>query len=164
MQAPSPRHCTRPRVSIGSPALLLLATTALVAGCVTTRERMPTPPPAPAPEAAAPRPKVVTVPQLQDMVELGTTIPVMFGEIQGSGTVYRLTLKQAKDLRASGMPASVMSYLESTYQHAVQQNPALASSNEHWTEIDGYWDGGLPFGGPNDWVAGAPAPGELLRR
>jgi hypothetical protein len=145
--------CRRPRRS--TPTLLLAAALALGA-CAARREA----PPAAVPEA---RPEVLTVPALQDMVEQGEPVNVLYARIQGSGTVYRLTTKQAKDLRADGMPASLLSLMELTYQHAVQKNPALASSNEHWHEIDGYWYGGLPYGWPRDWVVGAPRPGEVLR-
>ena len=90
------------------------------------------------------------------MLDQGTTIPVIIGEIEGSGTVYKLTLMQAKDLRAEGMPASVMSLIEMTYDDAIRRNPALATSDEHWTNIDGYWYGGAPFGWPPEWLTGRP--------
>jgi len=45
----------------------------------------------------------------------------------------------------------------------VKAHPELATSNARWTEIDGYWYGGLPYGWPREWVVGAPRPGALLR-
>lgn len=140
-----------------APTLVLLTVGAvLLAACAAKRERAAVP-------AEAARPKVVTVPQLQNMAELGTTPAVIYSEIEGSGTVYRLTTLQSRNLRASGMPAGVLSFMELTYQHAVQTNPDLARSDAQWTEIDGYWYGGLPFGWPREWVVGAPRPREMLR-
>jgi hypothetical protein len=108
------------------------------------------------------RPKVVTVPELATMAELGTPPSVMMGKVQASGTVYRLTPEQSKGLRAAGMPASLISYMELTYLHAVEQNPSLRQSDAKWTLIDGYWYGGTPYGWPREWVIGAPRVGEPL--
>jgi hypothetical protein len=119
---------------------------------------------APAPAtASASRPAVLTVSELQDMVDNGTPIGVMYSKIDSSGTVYRMTTEQAKRLRANGMPVAVMSYIEQGYRRAVQKNPDLATSDAQWTNIDGYWYGGLPFGWPREWVVGAPRIGEPLR-
>lgn len=119
-------------------------------------------------KAASARPapttqSVLTIDQLNDMLDNGEAISVIISRIQGSGTIYRLTTDQQKDLRANGMPAAIMSMIELGYQHAIQANPDLAKSDAQWHEIDGYWYGGTPFGWPRDWVVGAPAPGALLR-
>jgi hypothetical protein len=106
---------------------------------------------------------VLTVPQLDEMVQQGTPLGVILGKIDASGTVYRLTPQQRADLRASGMPATILSYIEQTYQHAIQKNPDLEKSDAQWTQVDGYTYGGLPYGWPREWVVGAPRPGELLR-
>lgn len=133
------------RVSLGT-GVLLCATLALTA-CAARHDGAPAP--------AAP-PRVVTVPQLKTMVAQGMTMGAIFGEIQGSGTVYRLTNRQAKDLRADGMPASLIGFMDATYEHAIRQNPELGKSDTHWTEIDGYWYGGLPYGWPREWVGVVP--------
>lgn len=134
-------------------AMLLLAVAA-VAACAARRE--------PAPEPAAP-PAILTVPHLVTMVEQGTPEPVIYGEMQRSGTIYRLSTWQAQDLRASGFPPALLSQIELMYLHAVRQNPELARSDAQWKEIDGYWYGGLPLGWPREWVYGAPRLGEALR-
>lgn len=117
--------------------------------------------------ATAPRatkaPEVLTVPKINRMLEMGESISIILGEIEQSGTVYRLTTRQSQDLRANGCPASLQSYIEMTYTSAIQRNPALAHSDAQWHEIDGYWYGGTPFGWPREWVVGAPALGEKLR-
>ena len=108
-------------------------------------------------------PAVLTVPELTRMVEQGTPLGVIYGKIDGSGTVYRLTTQQAQDLRAVGMPVALVSHIQQTYDRAVQKNPNLAKSDEGWTKIGDYWYGGLPFGWPREWVVGAPRVGEIFR-
>jgi len=115
------------------------------------------------PRAAA-QPEVLTVPKLSRMAEMGEQPAIMMGEIQRTGTVYRLTSDQEKDLQASGFPPGIVSFMNLTYEHAIQKNPDLAKSDAQWHQIDGYWYGGTPFGWPQDWVIGAPAFGEKLRR
>jgi hypothetical protein len=135
-------------------AILMLAT---LAACSS---------PAPKPKAAeatGERPAVLTVPELQRMAEQGTPLGVVRGEIDRSGTVYRLTTKQAQDLRAAGMPAALISYIQQTYDNAVRKHPELATSDKHWTNIDGFWYGGLPLGWPREWVVSAPPLGEAFR-
>jgi hypothetical protein len=107
--------------------------------------------------------KVLTVEQLSNMVLEGALPAVMYGEIESSGTVYRLTLEQYADVRADGMPASVISYMKLTYDHAIKQNPELARSDAGWTRIGNYWYGGTPFGWPKEWVVGAPPLGAAVR-
>ncbi|HXJ34303.1 MAG TPA: hypothetical protein VMS22_09740 [Candidatus Eisenbacteria bacterium] len=135
--------------------IALLAVTAFAAGCAAG--------PSGKTAAGGPTPQFLTVPQLNNLLQMGTPLGVIFGKIDGSGTIYRLTTQQEKDLRANGMPASLLSYIEQGYQHAILVNPELAKSDEKWKEIDGYWYGGTPAGWPRDWVVGAPAPGQLLR-
>jgi hypothetical protein len=108
-------------------------------------------------------PEVVTIPKINFMLQQGESISIILSEIEQSGTVYRLTPTQSKDLRANGCPAALQSYIEMTYTNAVQRNPALGRSDAEWHEIDGYWYGGTPFGWPREWVVGAPAIGEKLR-
>jgi len=127
----------------------------LIAGCASHGAR-----PKPGPDA---RPELVTVPQLQKMLEQGETVGAILGKIDGSGTVYRLTTEQRAGLRAAGMPAAILGKMEITYQHAITTNPALAKSDERWIKRGDYWYGGLPAGWPREWVVGAPAPGEVFR-
>ena len=145
------------RIRSGKPngaVAMLIASTLLSSACAHRRKVTAT--------EAAPS-GVVTVPKITSMVEMGTPPEIILGQIQRSGTVYRLTTRQLQDLRASGMPAALKSYLELTYTHATQKNPALATSDAEWHQIDGYWYGGTPFGWPRDWVVGAPQLGEKLR-
>src|SRR5262249_47124737 len=108
-------------------------------------------------------PKVFTVPQMERMVQTGTPTSVILGGVQRSGTVYRLPPPQERDLRAVGMPAVLITQMEQTYQHAVRKNSDLVSSRSYWTQIDGYWYGGLPFGWSRDWVMGATPSGQARR-
>ena len=107
-------------------------------------------------------PRVLTVPQVERMSQTGATPVAILAEIQRSGTVYRLTTQQERDLRAVGLPGDVIDQMELTYKHAVQRNPQLATSSSYWIQLDGYWYGGLPLGWPRDWVVGASA-GQTLR-
>ena len=111
-----------------------------------------------------PRPAVLTVPQISDMIGQGTMPNVVMGTIQESGTVYRLMPGQATKLREDGVPASLVSFMQLTYAHAVEQNPALGKSDAKWTRVDGYWYGGSPYGWPREWVVGGPSLGEAARR
>ena len=91
------------------------------------------------------------------MMQMGTAPSVIQDEIQSSGTVYNLTPQQTRDLRAVGMPPSLINQMQLTYQRAVRRNPQLATSGRYWTQVDSYWYGGIPLGWPHDWVYGAPA-------
>ena len=108
----------------------------------------------PAQPAAAPH--VVTVPRLQTMVQQGEAVGVILGEIQGSGTVYRLTSQQEQGLRADGMPVAILDEMRTTYNRAVRAHPELEASNERWIKVGDYWYGGVPAGWPREWVTGAP--------
>lgn len=119
--------------------------------------------PGAAPGTPATPPRPLTVPEIAQMIEQGEPPAVVMGEIQGTGTVYRLTPEQAKRLRADGSPASLLSFMQLTYTHAIEQNPALATSDAEWHRIGEYWYGGTPFGWPSAWVIGAPRLGEALR-
>jgi len=129
-------------------AMLLAGGLGLLSGCATQRERGN-----PAPGA---RTQALTVPQLRTMLDEGEAIGVIIGQIEGSGTVYRLTTEQREALRANGMPASLLGLMQSTYDHAIAKHPDLATSNDRWIKIGDYWYGGLPAGWPRDWVVGAP--------
>ena len=122
-----------------------LVTLAACASHTTSRTTQP---------AGAPRP--LTVGRLQTMVQQGEAVGVILGEIQGSGTVYRLTSQQQQNLRADGMPVGILDEMRNTYERVVRQHPELAASNERWLKIGDYWYGGVPAGWPREWVTGAP--------
>jgi hypothetical protein len=149
-RSPDIRRCALRAARI----LLLVAGPALFAGCAAQHT---------AATGASPRPQVVTVPDILEMQSMSTPPAVIYGKIQGSGTVYRLTQEQRDALQPARVPNEIISYMQLTYDHAIQQNPELANSDSKWTEINGYWYGGLPFGWPREWVRGAPAPGDKLR-
>lgn len=107
--------------------------------------------------------KILTVPAIERMVQMGTSPTVIYGEMQRSGTVYNLTTQQVRDLRAVGMPPSLISQMQLTYQYALKKNPQLASTGRYWTQIDNYWYGGVPLGWPRDWVASGPAVGQVMK-
>src|SRR4029450_11748356 len=101
-------------------------------------------------------------PALERRVQRAPPPQTILSEMQRSGTVYNLTTQQMRDLRAVGMPASIISQMQSTYRYALQKNPDLARNGRYWTQIDGYWYGGLPFGWSRDWVVGAPSVSKRL--
>jgi hypothetical protein len=143
-----------------------LASAVLAAACASTSgpAAKPTAAPAAAPAAAAPaRTEVLTVDQIQNMVEQGRSFQEIMGEIQETGTVYKLSDAQSQKLRGSSFSATLLSFMQLTYTHAIEANPALKKSNDQWHQIDGYWYGGRPFGWPEAWVVGAPRFGEQFR-
>jgi len=127
---------------------LVLATLVLIAACAARRETL----------RADTAPKIVTVPQIQDMVDTGAPTREIFALVQGSGTVYRLDPEQYSRLQSIGLPPAIVSYMQLTYDYAVRQQPALATSDDRWTRVDGYWYGGRPVGWPREWVVDSPPP------
>ena len=123
-------------------AIAILVATVAMAGCATRTKRHADP-------AYA---EVVTVPHLQDQLERGEAYGVLLSEIERSGTVYRLTTQQRAELRASGMPVSLLGFIQNTYERAIRARPELATSDEHWRKIGDYWYGGPPVGWPRDWL------------
>jgi hypothetical protein len=142
-----PAHRGRALARAAAVAVVAGSMLALAIGCSSGRRRTTVPPPT--------GPKVLTVPTIERMVQMGTQPTVIVGEIQKSGMVYRLTSQQTRDLRAVGMPTGLINQMELTYRNAVRKNPQLTTSAKYWTQIDNYWYGGLPFGWPRDWVDGA---------
>ena len=98
------------------------------------------------------------------MTEQGRSFEEIMGEIQETGTVYRLTDDQQQRLRGSSLSATLLSFMQLTYVHAVEANPALKTSSDQWHQVDGFWYGGRPFGWPEAWVVGAPRFGEPFRK
>lgn len=107
-------------------------------------------------------PKLLTVPAIERMVQMGMTTPAIVAEIQKSGTVYNLTEQQIRDLRAVGMSPALIGQMQQTYQNALRKNPNLSRSGQYWAQVDNYWYGGVPVGWPRDWVGGT-APGKAKR-
>ena len=122
-------------------ALLALASL-LLAACAARREH--------AGVAPAARPEPVTVPRLQTMLDEGEAIEVILAEMESSGTVYRLTTAERDALRSEGMPVSILSFMEESYDRAIRRHPELAKSNDRWIKVGDYWYGGLPAGWPRD--------------
>src|SRR5262245_14549790 len=104
--------------------------------------------------APATRPRPVTVAKRQTMLDEGEAIPVILGEMESSGTVYRLTLAERDALREEGMPAAILSWMQESYDRAIRRHPELAKSNDRWIKVGDYWYGGLPAGWARDWVSG----------
>jgi len=50
------------------------------------------------------------------------------------------------------MPVSILGLMQDTYDRALQKNPALAKSAEHWIKMGDSWYDGLPASWPRDWV------------
>jgi hypothetical protein len=134
-----------------------LASAALAAACASTSG------PGAKSTAAPAKTEVLTVQQIRSMVEQGRSFQEIMGEIQETGTVYNLTDDQSQRLRGSSFSATLLSFMQLTYTHAIEANPALKKSNDQWHQIDGYWYGGRPFGWPEAWVVGAPRFGEPFR-
>jgi len=149
MSQSSARTRTAPARLARATAIVLFAGSVLVLAACGGGRRRAAPPPS--------GPKILTVPSIERMVQMGTQQSVILGEMQRSGTVYRLTPQQERDLRAVGMPVALIAQMEATYTNATRRNPALARSSNYWTLMDGYWYGGLPLGWPRDWVAGPSA-------
>jgi hypothetical protein len=144
------RHASAHRAAM---ALLVAACVVSIVGCSGGTRRA---------SVTVGGPKILTVPKIERMMQMGTPPSAIADEIQRSGTVYNLTAQQTKDLRAVGMPASLISQMQLTYRNAVSRNPRLATSGNYWLQVDGYWYGGVPVGWPRDWATGS-ASGEASR-
>ena len=86
--------------------VVALASAVLMAACASTSKRAAT---APA------KTEVLTVDQIQNMVEQGRSFQEIMGEIQETGTVYRLTDDQSQRLRGSSFSATLLSFMQLTY-------------------------------------------------
>lgn len=151
--SPRPLDSGRGASTMRAAMVMALALGLLLPGCGGKRAVRP----------GAGGPKLLTVPAIERMVQMGTSPSVILAEMERSGTVYNLTTQQVKDLRAVGTPPSLISRMQLTYQHALRKNPRLASTGQYWAQVDNYWYGGLPLGWPRDWVVGAPEIGQAAR-
>jgi hypothetical protein len=147
MEAESLRMTRHGSARASTIALFVTAAVISIAGCSGGRRVRP----------PVGGPKILTVPKIERMVQMGTPPAAIQDEIQRSGTVYNLTPQQTRDLRAVGMPPALITQMQLTYQRAVRRNPQLATSGRYWTLVDSYWYGGIPLGWPRDWVYGAAA-------
>jgi hypothetical protein len=143
---------------------MTLASAVLAAACASTSGPATKSTTAPAAAPAPAKTEVLTVDQIQNMVEQGRSFQEIMGEIQETGTVYNLSDDQSQRLRGSSFSATLLSFMQLTYTHAIEANPALKKSKDQWHQIDGYWYGGRPFGWPEAWVVGAPRFGERWRK
>ena len=146
---------TDPKTDRRLVAAVAIASAVLAAACASTSK--------PATTAPA-KTEVLTVQKILTMTEQGRSFEEIMGEIQETGTVYKLTDDQQQRLRGSSLSATLLSFMQLTYVHAVEANPALKQSNDQWHQVDGYWYGGRPFGWPEAWVVGAPRFGERFRK
>lgn len=107
---------------------------------------------------------IVTVPTIVQWAQNGTTPTDIYGEIERSGTVYRLTPDQSTSMSEMGVPNALLSRLQLVYENAIAKNPKLATDDSQWRKLGDFWYGGTPVGWPRDWVVGAPPLGESLRQ
>ena len=91
----------------------------------------------------------VTVPQIIQMSQNRVTAYEIVKRIHLSGTVYRLNADQLTSLREQGVSDPVINYMQRTYLEAVRKHKQL-EDRSHWTEIDGWWYGGRPYGWSDD--------------
>ena len=79
----------------------------------------------------------------------------MFVRVDGSGSTSpasstcRSGSRCAARRRYAGVDSGLM---QDTYDRAIQKNPALAKSDEHWVKMGDSWYDGLPASWPRDWV------------
>ena len=116
--------------------MLMTLGSLLLAGCATFR-----------PAAESP----VTVPQIIQMSQQKVPASEIIDRMGGSGTVYRLSAAQLANLRDEGVSDPVINYMQQTYLDAVQRQQRL-EDRDYWTQVDGWWYGGRPYGWTDDWM------------
>lgn len=88
----------------------------------------------------------LTVEQVISLHEGGASEVELIERIQTSGTIYRLSARQAETLRSdTGLPESVVSAMEQTFADAVANDPTLNDWDRYWFRDDGYWYGDCPL-------------------
>jgi hypothetical protein len=120
---------------------LVTAVVLLLGGCMTLKNALHGPDP-------------VSVAEVVDMSRAGVPSTEIIGEMQRSGTVYRLNAAQLADLRQQGVSDDVIDYMQKTYLQAVALDSAFAADDPWTMEGDGFMYGGYPYGwGPGPvWV------------
>jgi len=96
---------TDPKTDRRLVAVVALASAVLAAACASTGK----------PTTTAPaKTQVLTVQQILTMTEQGRSFEEIMGEIQQTGTVYRLTDDQQQRLRGSSLSATLLSFMQPT--------------------------------------------------
>ena len=93
----------------------------------------------------------VTVPQIIQMSQDKVPAYEIIERMGKSGTTYRLSAAQLANLRQQGVPDPVINYMQRTYLEAVRREQRLDDWT-YWTDVDGWWYGGRPYGWSDDWV------------
>jgi hypothetical protein len=93
----------------------------------------------------------VTVPEIVQMSQDKVPAYEIIERMGKSGTTYRLSAAQLANLRQEGVPDPVINYMQRTYIEAVRREQSLEDW-DHWTDVDGWWYGGRPYGWQDDWV------------
>lgn len=97
------------------------------------------------------RPEPFTVDQVVAMSRAGQPADAILARMRKSGTVYRLDAGQLAKLHDEGVPDPVLDYMQDTYLASVRRRQELEDW-DYWTDVDGYWYGGLPYGWDGDWI------------
>lgn len=95
------------------------------------------------------RPEPVTVEQVVAMSRSGQPADAIIEQMRDSGTVYRLSASQLVKLHDDGVPDAVLDYMQETYLEWVRRRQEIDDWG-CWTDVDGYWCGGVPYGWPDD--------------
>jgi hypothetical protein len=93
----------------------------------------------------------VTVPEIIQMSQDKVPAYEIIERMGKSGTTYRLSAAQLADLREQGVSDPVINYMQRTYLEAVRRQQSLEDW-DHWTQVDGWWYGGRPYGWSEDWI------------
>jgi hypothetical protein len=67
----------------------------------------------------------LTIAQIVQMHNTGSTADEIIASIRRSHTIYRMDETELANLRKEGMPRKVVTYMQQTYEQAVQRNPRL---------------------------------------
>jgi hypothetical protein len=116
--------------------MLMTLVTFLLAGCANYETRTSSP---------------VSVAQIVEMSQDKITAYEIIKRIYQSGTVYRPNTAQVAELRDQGVADPVINYMQRTYLEAVRRHKELKDWR-HWTEVNGWWYGGRPYGWPDAWL------------
>lgn len=93
----------------------------------------------------------VAVPQIIQLSQAQVSPYDIIARMRGSGTVYRLNAAQLAKLHEQGVSDQVINYMQRTYLEAVRREQRLEDWS-YWTDVDGWWYGGLPYGWEEGWL------------
>jgi hypothetical protein len=116
--------------------LLIILSTLQLAGCASIGSGTQSP---------------VSVAQIMEMSQDKVPAYEIIKRIRKSGTVYRPSAAQLVTLSDLGVSDPVINYMQRTYLEAVRREHRLQGW-DHWTEVDGWWYGGRPYGWPDAWI------------